>query len=143
MCLYWLPDRGRRGRDRMIVGFTTTYAITAYYHWCCEFESRSGWGVQHYMIKFDSDLWQVGGFLLDHPGSSTNRIVRHDIVEILLKVALNTIKQQTNIDFQINLLMKNKTIKVQHKIKTLYVFVHHFFFLGHSDMKTRIRIDFP
>ena len=24
--------RGRRGRDRMIVGFTTTYAISAYHH---------------------------------------------------------------------------------------------------------------
>jgi len=23
---------GRRGRDRMIVGFTTTYAISAYHH---------------------------------------------------------------------------------------------------------------
>jgi len=32
---------GRPGRDRMIVGFTTTYAISAYHHWCCEFESRS------------------------------------------------------------------------------------------------------
>jgi len=35
---------GRRGRDRMVVGFTTTYrmyAIGAYHHWsCCEFESR-------------------------------------------------------------------------------------------------------
>ena len=29
----------------MVVGFTTTYAITAYHHWCCEFESRSGWGI--------------------------------------------------------------------------------------------------
>jgi len=29
----------------MVVGFTTTYAISAYHHWCCEFESRSGWGV--------------------------------------------------------------------------------------------------
>jgi len=29
-----------RGRDRMEVGFTTTYAISAYHHWCCEFESR-------------------------------------------------------------------------------------------------------
>jgi hypothetical protein len=36
----------------MIVGFTTTYAIGAYHHWCCEFESRSGRGVQHYVIKF-------------------------------------------------------------------------------------------
>jgi hypothetical protein len=55
--------RGRRGRDRMVVGFTTTYAISAYHHWSCEFESRSGRGVQHYVIKFVSDLRQVGGFL--------------------------------------------------------------------------------
>jgi len=31
--------------DRMVVVFTTTYAISAYHHWCCEFESRSGRGV--------------------------------------------------------------------------------------------------
>ena len=42
--------RGHRGRDRMVDGFTTTYAISAYHHWCCEFESRSGRGVQHYVI---------------------------------------------------------------------------------------------
>ena len=52
----------RRGRDRMVVGFITTYAISAYHHRCCEFESRSGRGVQHYVI-FVSDLRQVGGFL--------------------------------------------------------------------------------
>ena len=34
--------RGRHGCDHMVVGFTTTYAISAYQHWCCEFESRSG-----------------------------------------------------------------------------------------------------
>jgi len=28
---------GRRGRNRMLVWFTTTYALSAYYHWCCEF----------------------------------------------------------------------------------------------------------
>jgi hypothetical protein len=33
------------GCDRMVVGCTTTYAISAYHHWCCEFESRSGRGV--------------------------------------------------------------------------------------------------
>jgi hypothetical protein len=53
---------GRRGRDSMVVAFTTTYAISAYHHWCCEFESRSGRGVQHYVIKFVSDLRQVGVF---------------------------------------------------------------------------------
>jgi len=26
--------RNRRGRDRMVVGFTITYAINAYHHWC-------------------------------------------------------------------------------------------------------------
>ena len=46
---------GRRGCDCMVVGFTTTYAISAYDHWC-EFESQSRRGVQHYVIKFFSDL---------------------------------------------------------------------------------------
>jgi hypothetical protein len=54
--------RCRRGRDRMVVRFTTTYAISSYHHRCCEFESRSGRDVQHYVIKFLSDLRQVGGF---------------------------------------------------------------------------------
>jgi hypothetical protein len=37
----------RDGHDHMVVGFTTTFAISAYHHWCCEFESRSGEGVQY------------------------------------------------------------------------------------------------
>ena len=49
--------RGRRGRDRMVVGFTTTYSISAYHHESCEFEFR------YYVIKFVRDLRQVGGFL--------------------------------------------------------------------------------
>jgi hypothetical protein len=53
---------GRRGRDSMVVGLTTTYAISVYHHWCCECESRSGRGAQH-LIKYISDLRQVGGFL--------------------------------------------------------------------------------
>ena len=56
----WLNGRDH---DHMVVGFTTTYAISAHHHWCCEFESRSGWGVRHYVIKFVSDLRQVGDFL--------------------------------------------------------------------------------
>jgi hypothetical protein len=47
----------------MVVGFTTAYVLSAYHHWCCEFESLSRRGVQHYVIKFVSDLRQVGGFL--------------------------------------------------------------------------------
>ena len=41
--------RGRHSRDRMVVPLTTTYTISAHHHWC-EFEFRSGRGVQHYVI---------------------------------------------------------------------------------------------
>jgi hypothetical protein len=50
--------------NRMVVGFTTTYAISACHHWCCEFESRLRRSVQHYVIRFVSELRPVGGFLL-------------------------------------------------------------------------------
>jgi len=36
---------GRRGRDRMVVEFTTTYAINAYHHYSYKFEPRSWRGV--------------------------------------------------------------------------------------------------
>ena len=57
--------RGRSVRDRIIVGFITTYAISAYYHLRWEFEPRTGevLSIQHYVIQFVSDLRQVGGFL--------------------------------------------------------------------------------
>ena len=51
------------GGRRMVVRFTTSYAIGAYHHWCFVFYFRSGRGVQHYGIKFVSDLWQVCSFL--------------------------------------------------------------------------------
>ena len=43
------------------------------------------------MIKFVSALRQVGGFLRCTPVSSINKTYCYDIIEILLKVALNTI----------------------------------------------------
>ena len=48
----------------MVVGFITTYAVSAYHHWR-DFESRSGevYSIQHYVTKFVSDLRQVDGFL--------------------------------------------------------------------------------
>jgi hypothetical protein len=51
------------------------------------------YSIQHYVIKFISDLRQVDGFLRVLSVSSTNKTDRHDITEILLKVALNTVKQ--------------------------------------------------
>ena len=38
-------------------------------------------------------------FSQDTPVSSTNKTDHHDITEVLLKVALNTIKQTTNIKY--------------------------------------------
>jgi hypothetical protein len=61
-----------------------------------EFESQSGWGVQHYVIKFVSDLRQVSGFLRVLLVSSINKTDCHDITEILLKVAFKTIKPNQN-----------------------------------------------
>ena len=49
--------------------------------------------IQHYVIKFVSDLRQVGGFFLGTLVSSTNKTDHHDIAEILLEMALNTIHQ--------------------------------------------------
>jgi hypothetical protein len=46
--------------------------------------------------KFVSDLLQVW-FSLGTPVSSTNKTDRHDITEILLKVALNIIKLITDL----------------------------------------------
>jgi len=50
-----------------------------------------------YVIKFVSDLQQVGVFFPGTPISFTNETDRHDIDEILLKVMLNTITHPTSI----------------------------------------------
>jgi hypothetical protein len=34
-----------RDRNHTVVGFTTTYAISAYHHYSCEFKSRSCRGI--------------------------------------------------------------------------------------------------
>ena len=80
------------GHDRMVVGFITTNAISAYHHYRCEFKSHSGWvySIQHYVIKFVSELRQVDGFLRVSRDSSINKTDRHNITEMLLQVALNT-----------------------------------------------------
>ena len=51
--------------------------------------------IKYYVIKFVSDMWQIGGLFLGILVSSTNKTDHHDITEILLKVVLNTIKQSS------------------------------------------------
>jgi hypothetical protein len=88
-CIKWtgtIYNGDRRVRDRMLVGFTTTYAINTYHN------SYPGRGV------FDTTLcdkvcqWFVTGrwFSRGIPVSSINKSDRSNIAEILLKVMLNT-----------------------------------------------------
>ena len=81
----------RRGRDRVVLEFIDTCAISAYHR-----KSSSNlvhgevYSIQHYVIVcqwFPTGRW----FSQGTPVTSTNN--RHDIVEILLKVALSTINQ--------------------------------------------------
>ena len=88
-------NRGRHGHDRIVVGFITTYAISAYHH----LSSNPGHGEPLDTSLCDkicqwlaTDQWFSPG----PPVSSTNKTDHHDITEILLKVPLNTIKQTTN-----------------------------------------------
>ena len=58
--------RGRRDRNRVVVGFKTTHATSVYYHY---YVVRSNhvhgevYSIQRYVIKFVSDLRSVDGFL--------------------------------------------------------------------------------
>ena len=84
--------RGRPGHGSMVVGFTTTCAISAYHHWrWVRIPLRRC--VLHTTLCDKDCQWLATGrwFSLGNPVSSTNKTDRHDITEILLKVALNTI----------------------------------------------------
>ena len=68
---------GRHGCDLMVVGFSTTCAMSAYD--ITTEVVRSGRGVQHYVIKIFSDLQQDSGFPWGPLVSSTNKTDHHDI----------------------------------------------------------------
>jgi hypothetical protein len=81
MMLRQICVRGRRRRDRIVVGFTTTCAISAYHHQSCEFESCS------WRVVLDPTLcdkvchWLATGRWVSPgtPVSSINNIDRHYI----------------------------------------------------------------
>jgi hypothetical protein len=72
----------------MVVGFKTTYVISDVVS--SNLDQGEAYSLSHYEEKFVSDL----RFYPDLPVSSTNKTHCHDIIEILLKMALNTIKQK-------------------------------------------------
>jgi hypothetical protein len=77
----------------MVVGITTTCAISTDYYQCCELEPSSWRGVLDEKLydKVCQLLATGWWFSLGTLVSSTNKTDCHDITEILLKVALNTI----------------------------------------------------
>ena len=80
----------------MVVGFTTTCQISAYRHWSWEFEPFSWRGVLDTAFCGKVCQWLASGRWFSpgtpNPVFSTSKTDRHDITEILLKVALNIIK---------------------------------------------------
>ena len=73
----------RSRRDRMVVGFATNCAISAYPHYSCELKSHSRkvFSIQRLQGTCDKSV-----VFSETPVSSTNK------TEIFLKVAVNTIK---------------------------------------------------
>ena len=81
---------GGDGRDHMVDGFRTTHAISAYHHYCFEFEPR---GVLDTTLCDKVCQWLATDrwFAPASAVSSTNKTDSNDITEILLKVALSTV----------------------------------------------------
>ena len=74
------------------------------------------------MIKFVSDLlgrWFSPG----PPVSSTNKTDRHDMTEILLKVAFNTIKQTNKL--KILFIQDPGLFRVQIRQGSLHIYIFH------------------
>ena len=84
----------------MVVGFTTTCAISVYHYYSCELKPCSWQGVLDTTLcdiicqELAAGRWFYPGTLV----SSTNKTDCHNIIDILLKVALNTIKQPNLLD---------------------------------------------
>ena len=81
------------------LGFTTTYAISAYHHQRCEFKPRLWRGVLDAAVCDKVCQWLSTDRWFS-PVSSTNITDRNDITEILLKVALITINQTNRTSVQ-------------------------------------------
>ena len=89
-----LEIRSRRGRDCMVVELTTACLISVYHHLTFEFESFPCQNVLDTTLCDKMCQWPATGRLYTSPVipvSSSNKADRHDIAEILLKVANNIV----------------------------------------------------
>ena len=80
-----------RGRDRIVVGFTSTFVISASVPITTNVVSSNSVHGEVYLIKFVSDLRQISSFLVVLRFPPSIKTEHHNITEILMKLALNTI----------------------------------------------------
>jgi len=100
---------GRRGRDRIVGGFTTT---------CAKVPITTKVVSSNPAMARCTRYNITDKVCLGTPVSSTNKTDRHDITEILLKVALNTINQ--NLDLNIaEILLNNHSINLPEVINII------------------------
>jgi hypothetical protein len=95
--IYFLydSDRGHHGRDRIVVGFTTNYAISAYHHERCEFESCLWRAVLDTTLCDKVCQWHAAGRWFS-PGtlvSSTNKTDCHDRTITTMMAPIAVIKE--------------------------------------------------
>ena len=110
---------------KFIVGSATTCAISAYHHYSCEFEPRLS------VLDAICDKvcqWLATGqwFSPGNPVSYTNKTDRHEIIEILMKVALNTITITPVHCHQFSRCWRNSSFK--HKKTSWLSFVQYYVF---------------
>ena len=101
--LIFLPYfSGSRCRDRMVVGFTTTYMQSVPITTDVVGSTPAQGDVYNVICdKVCQQLATGRWFSLITPVSSSNKSHRHNITEILLKVPLNTIKPNQTIDISV------------------------------------------
>jgi hypothetical protein len=105
----------------MVVGITTTYVISAYHHFMLWVRISIRASCTTLCDKVYQWLATGRWFSSDPPVSSTNKTNRHDITEILLKVALNTIKQterKARYDLIVWSVKNEQNIKKSLKVRT-------------------------
>jgi hypothetical protein len=86
------------GRDRMVVEFTTTYAISANHHWCCKFESRdnnffcskgASWTISRPGIFVNSQVTRWPRWVKNNTNRST------DLYSLTIRIVSWTLKKKT------------------------------------------------
>ena len=110
-----IVDRSRGGRDRIVGRFTIACTSSAYDHQSCEFDPRSWSGVLDTTLcdkvcqRLSADRW----ISPSTPVSPTNKTDRHDITDIQLKVALNTMNQSIASFMSVMLHSSERSLYVQ------------------------------